>query len=200
MGNPFAEDNKKTEDGQSLKLVLDEKTMKAVLKDISKKSNETTVSLTKEIGSMAGGISTMANGLAQLGVELPEGMKDVITGIQGVTSILSGIATIVSAIQAISTANTIIPFFNGGTVRAAEGFSGIVPGTQFSGDNIPILANAGEVVLNKAQTAALASDIQSGGSRSVNVRGVLKGEDIVLIADRWGMRTGRGELVFGKNL
>ena len=75
-----------------------------------------------------------------------------------------------------------------------------MPGTQFSGDNIPILANAGEVVLNKAQTAALASDIQSGGSRSVNVRGVLKGEDIVLIADRWGMRTGRGELVFGKNL
>ena len=200
MGNPFAEDNKKTEDGQSLKLVLDEKTMKAVLKDIRNKSNETTVSLTKEIGSMAGGISTMASGLAQLGVELPEGMKDVITGIQGVTSILSGIATIVSAIQVISTANTIIPFFNGGIVRAAEGFSGIVPGTQFSGDNIPILANAGEVVLNKAQTAALASDIQSGGSRSVNVRGVLKGEDIVLIADRWGMRTGRGELVFGKNL
>lgn len=197
------------------KLEINEETGKVDEKKEEKDKRDTLESSKK----MVGGLSQVASGLQQMGVELPKEVQNLIGVLQGAMSVMEGVNTIITATQTPAlTANTLalgaltaavnlntttglLPvFFNGGIVRAAEGFSGIVPGTQFSGDNIPILANAGEVVLNKAQTAALASDIQSGGSRSVNVRGVLKGEDIVLIADRWGMRTGRGELVFGKNL
>ena len=197
------------------KLEINEETGKVDEKKEEKDKRDTLESSKK----MVGGLSQVASGLQQMGVELPKEVQNLIGVLQGAMSVMEGVNTIITATQTpaltantlalgaltaavnLNTATGLLPgFFNGGIVRAAEGFSGIVPGTQFSGDNIPILANAGEVVLNKAQTAALASDIQSGGSRSVNVRGVLKGEDIVLIADRWGMRTGRGELVFGKNL
>lgn len=95
------------------------------------------------------------------------------------------------------------------SIKAATNYAsgGMIKGNSYSGDNLMAMGpdggliglNAGEIVLNKAQTATLANSLQqqSGGSRVV---GVLKGEDIVLMADRWGMRTGRGELLFGKNL
>ena len=86
----------------------------------------------------------------------------------------------------------------------AEG--GIIKGNSYSGDNIGGLVdgsqlvglNAGELVLNKSQQTNLASSLQEGGGRSVNVTGYLRGEDIVLVADRWGRRTGKGELAFWK--
>ena len=88
------------------------------------------------------------------------------------------------------------------SIHSATGYAqgGEIKGNSYSGDNIPIMANAGEIVLNKAQQATLASSIQQNGGGGSRVVGILKGEDIVLMADRWGMRTGRGELLFGKNL
>ena len=88
------------------------------------------------------------------------------------------------------------------TIHSLTGYAtgGEIKGNSYSGDNIPIMANAGEIVLNKAQQATLASSIQQNGGGGSRVVGILKGEDIVLMADRWGMRTGRGELLFGKNL
>jgi hypothetical protein len=74
----------------------------------------------------------------------------------------------------------------------------MVPGNTYSGDMIPAALNAGEVVLNRAQAGVLASDITSNGARNINVSGRLEGEAIVLAADRWGKRTGKGELVFWK--
>jgi hypothetical protein len=58
--------------------------------------------------------------------------------------------------------------------------------------------NAGEVVLNRAQAGVLASAIQDGGGGNGRIVGVLRGEDIALVADRWGRRTGKGELAFFK--
>jgi hypothetical protein len=60
--------------------------------------------------------------------------------------------------------------------------------------------NAGEVVLNASQQSMLASNLQGGGGGKMEIVGVLSGENVVLMADRWGRRTGRGELLFGKNL
>jgi hypothetical protein len=39
---------------------------------------------------------------------------------------------------------------------------GVVPGSSFSGDNTIIAANAGEVVLNRAQQTNLASQLEAG--------------------------------------
>jgi hypothetical protein len=107
-----------------------------------------------------------------------------------------GIQAIVSAIEVISSADALIPFAGGGVVHAADGY--MVPGNTYSGDMIPAALNAGEVVLNRAQAGVLASDITSNGARNINVSGRLEGETIVLAADRWGKRTGKGELVFWK--
>lgn len=95
------------------------------------------------------------------------------------------------------------------TIHSLTGYAegGEIKGNSYSGDNLMAMGpsgmiglNAGEIVLNKAQQATLASTIQQGGGGTTRIVGVLKGEDVVLMADRWGMRTGRGELLFGKNL
>lgn len=98
----------------------------------------------------------------------------------------------------ISTIHSLTGYANGGEIK----------GNSYSGDNLMAMGpdggliglNAGEIVLNKAQSANLATSLQQGGGGATRIVGVLKGEDIVLMADRWGMRTGRGELLFGKNL
>jgi hypothetical protein len=96
------------------------------------------------------------------------------------------------------------------TIHSLTGYAngGEIKGNSYSGDNLMAMGpdggliglNAGEIVLNKAQSANLATSLQQGGGGATRIVGVLKGEDIVLMADRWGMRTGRGELLFGKNL
>jgi hypothetical protein len=51
--------------------------------------------------------------------------------------------------------------------------------------------------LNRAQSGVLAAQLQSAGS-SINMRGVIKGEDLLVIADRSGQRQGLGQLMFWK--
>ena len=74
----------------------------------------------------------------------------------------------------------------------AEG--GMVKGNTYSGDQIPIMANAGEVVLNKAQQATLAQNIQGGGG-NLQLDGVISGESIHIVHNRYLKRTGQGEIV-----
>lgn len=159
--------------------------------------DKTEVKLSEEIGKMTSGISSIAGGIESLGVELPQGLKDVLGGIQGVVSILTGISTIISAIEAINAADAVIPFANGGVVRAAGGFSGIVPGTTYSGDQIPAMLNAGEVVLNRAQAGNLASQLE-GGMGNLHLTAKLSGHDLLVSIDRTARLEKGAELVFWK--
>jgi hypothetical protein len=195
--NPFAADNKKMSTTGSLKLVLDEKTMKAVMRDVNKANERKEVNLSKEVGNIAGGIGSMVGGIEQLGIELPEDLKSVLGGIQAITSILSGIMTVVVAIEAIAGADALIPFARGGIVpHAANGY--YVPGNNFSGDTTPILANAGELILNKAAQGNLASQLEGTGLHNLRLSAEVKGEQIVLVANRYFRRTGQGEIVTWK--
>ena len=175
------------------------------------KDDKTTEERISKLGS---GLSAMASGLKAMGIELPDEINQLINIIQGVSSIIQGANAVISvfsntamtantaaliantaALQVAATTN-IIPFFSrGGVVHAA---GGIVAGNTYSGDQIPAMLNAGEVVLNRAQTGALASQLQDGGGGNGRIVGVLRGEDIALVADRWGRRTGKGELAFFK--
>jgi hypothetical protein len=87
------------------------------------------------------------------------------------------------------------------TVHSLTGYAegGIVEGNTYSGDQIPAMLNAGEVVLNAAQQSTLAQNLQGGGG-TVNVVGRVVGEDIFLSADRFARRSGRGSILTGKNL
>jgi predicted nucleic acid-binding Zn-ribbon protein len=177
------------------------KGMAAIIKEIEsknkKENKEEKKYLSDGLNKLAGGLGGIDSGFKSLGIDLGDGFEKVVGGLQGVSSILTGIEAIVAAIKIISTADALTPFFaGGGVVHAADGY--MVPGNTYSGDMIPAALNAGEVVLNRAQAGILASDITSNGARNINVSGRLEGETIVLAADRWGKRTGKGELVFWK--
>ena len=165
------------------------------------------------IGKLTGGLSSVTSGLKAVGVDIPKEVDQVIGVINGVSQIISGVSTIIGVFQTSAiTANTIalgaltsavtantfakfIPFFaNGGIVpHAANGY--FVGGNSFSGDNTPIMANAGELVLSKSQQGVLASmltDEERGGG---NAQPYLDGEKIYLGLQAYMRRSGLGEIV-----
>jgi len=161
------------------------------------------------------GLNQVAGGLQQMGIKLPEEVQQIIGVINGLMTVIDGVNTIIGVTQSANlTANTIalgaltqaiwtntaFSFFpgmaRGGVVpHAAGGYE--VPGTHFSGDVTPILANAGEVVLNRAQAGVLASQLEGTGNGFKNgqIVGRIEGEKIVLVANHFLKRTGQGELV-----
>ena len=108
----------------------------------------------------------------------------------------AGLATMVSTISSIHAAT-----------NYAEG--GMIKGNSYSGDNILgvnnstgelVGLNAGEIVLNRAAQGNLAASLQgSGGGFNGQIVGMIEGENIVLVANRYFKRSGQGEIVTWKN-
>ena len=172
------------------------------------------------IGKLTGGLSSVTSGLKAVGVDIPKEVDQVVGVINGVSQVISGIGTLISLFGAgamtanttavslntaaiggliaaleFNTASNFIPFFaNGGIVpHAANGY--FVGGNSFSGDNTPIMANAGELVLSKSQQGVLASmltDEERGGG---NAQPYLDGEKIYLGLQAYMRRSGLGEIV-----
>ena len=86
------------------------------------------------------------------------------------------------------------------TIHSLTGYAegGEIKGNSYSGDRIPIMANAGEIVLNKAQQSTLAQNLQGSGGGGFQLVGRLAGEDIIISAERAGKRMGYGQLMFWK--
>lgn len=204
---------------------LDKMDLSAYRTGASSEDKKTTEDLLAQASKITSGLSSVASGLQAMGIKLPDGVSKFINGIQGAISVVQGIQTVLSVFstssQASQTLNTTalnlntsaiytlagalatntavssIPLFaRGGVVHAADGFSGIVPGTHYSGDNIPIMANAGEVVLNRAQSSVIAGAL-SGGEEKYNSSRTpyVSGEMIYLGLKNYLRRSGRGELV-----
>jgi archaellum component FlaC len=173
------------------------------------------------------GLSSVSSGLQQMGIKLPDGVtkllgaaQGLMTIIQGVNSIISifststataqitaenantgmlaGLTAAVEGLQMTIAAKTFLPgLANGGIVgHAAGGYS--VPGNSYSGDNIPIMANAGEVVLNRAQTGVLASALSEQSAPATSTPYV-SGEKIYLGMENYLKRIGRGEIVTSRH-
>ena len=88
---------------------------------------------------------------------------------------------------------------------SGKGFAngGIVPGNSFSGDNLHTSdygINSGELVLNRAQTANLASQLTSGGIGNLRLTTELSGENIRIALSNNNRRRGgsRGEYAISK--
>ena len=182
-------------------LQLDEKAMKALgrqIKQATKPEKEEKMSVSDMMGQLSGGLNNIDSGLSQLGIDLGDGFRSVVSGLTAVTTILSGISALVTIITAIqgAKATPVIGFLmaRGGIVpHAANGY--YVPGNSFSGDTTPIMANAGELVLNKAAQGNLASQLEGGYGQNIQIEGVISGEQILLASNNRGRRTGRGEIV-----
>ena len=120
-----------------------------------------------DFNKLVGNVSTITGALNQLGVEIPEGFSKTLGVLQVISTITMAIQSLVglTASTSILKSIPIIGWFlhNGGVVHAANGFNGIVPGTQFSGDNIPAMLNAGETVLSASQANMLASVLNDAG-------------------------------------
>lgn len=169
-----------------------------------------------------GGIGQLTNGIQQLGIKLPEGLQRALSVMQGMTNIISGVTTLMNLLNttetASRTANTaalttltgaliantaalevnsaasFLPFAGGGIIpHAASGY--FIPGNNYSGDATPIMANAGELVLNKAQQGNLASMLTEGENRGGGGQPYVSGEQIYIGLNNYLRRSGRGELV-----
>ncbi|MBQ1772654.1 MAG: hypothetical protein IIZ97_00170 [Prevotella sp.] len=171
---------------------LSAETMKRVQKYANRTEEQgNTVSLSKTIGDITGGISSIAGNIEALGLEIPQDLKSLLSGIQAVTSILTTISAIVSAIQVIAGADAVIPFAQGGIARAAGGYR--VPGTRYSGDRVPALLNSGELVLNRAQQGVLASSL--AGSNTQQLEAVVSAEQIRFVLNNNARRRGASEYI-----
>ncbi len=89
------------------------------------------------------------------------------------------------------------------TIHSSTGFAqgGIVPGNNLSGDNLdgPSFGiNSGELILNKAQQGNLASQLEGSGLQNMRLSAEISGEQIRLVLNNNGKRTGRGEYLTTK--
>lgn len=103
---------------------------------------------------------------------------------ENLAAIASTIAALTSAMSSISSIGNF-----------AEG--GIVGGTNYQ-DGITARVSSGEMFINQADQKKLYDSIHSGNLGGGNGRAVVTGEQIVIAANNWGKRTGRGELLFSK--
>ena len=171
-----------------------------------KTSISTTASLVGTIGQAFGAIedpaakvaSIVAQAIANIALAYSDALaKDTTSKFNIFGFIAASAASMVSMATAIAQVHSATGYAHGGIIKGhADG--GMVSGNSYSGDNIPILANAGEVVLTKAMQGSLAQQLQGNGQRTIRVVGKIAGNDILLSADRSLRLQGKELAVWGR--
>ena len=143
-------------------------------------------------------MSDVVSGVEALGIDVPEGIEKMITTMQAVQSILTGISTIVMVIQMLTMKNSIpiIGRLAGGGIPHAAG--GLLTGNYYSGDQVPVMVNDGELILSRAQQGNVASQLRNNGLADLQLEAILDGEDIRLAIRTGDRRRGRSEYAYSK--
>lgn len=116
-----------------------------------------------------------------------------------IAAIAGGLATMTSTIAAIHSATG---FANGGVVQGAPkkyATGGIIQGNTYSSDMIPIRANAGELILNRAQQGNIASQLEGTASQNLRLYTDVSGRNLRIIMDNDSMSRGKGKFVTSNN-
>lgn len=160
-----------------------------------------TETLMTTIGNALNGLTEAFSGLFE-GAE--GGFKQVVTGIlQGTQQIINAllaqaIAAMIAkeaykgilglALAAVGVA-ALIGLWKSKVPEFATG--GIVPGSSYSGDNVPVLANSGEMILNGAQQRNLFSMINGGQTPGAGKEVVFKiqGTELVGVLNNYSRKT-----------
>ena len=129
-------------------------------------------------------LGLIAEAIATVALTFAKSLKGTMTPWDWIAAAAAGTATMISTIAAIKSA-TAGTYANGG----------IVGGSSYSGDNLLVGVNSGEVILNQAQSANLASKLTSGTEGGGECRPYLDGETVWLGLSRHLKRTGKGEIV-----
>ena len=150
------------------------------------------------LGQLSGGMSDVVSGVEALGIDVPEGIEKMITTMQAVQSILTGISTIVMVIQMLTMKNSIpiIGRLAGGGIPHAAG--GLLTGNYYSGDQVPVMVNDGELILSRSQQGNVASALRNNGLAGMQLEATLDGEEIRLAIRNGDRRRGRGEYAYSK--
>lgn len=127
----------------------------SMMSSVSNITNEGAAGWLRYASSLVGSISSAIPALRQLytanqAVAIAEGTKSAAS-----TPVIGWI-TAIGAIGSMIAAFATIPKFANG---------GVIPGNMFSGDRVPVLANSGEMILNRTQQGYLFNMLQSGGYR-----------------------------------
>lgn len=181
--------------------MLDEKAMRKVAEQTSRMGDTAIGPSVLNLGQdIQGGLSQIVSGIEQMGISIPQEIKNVLAVTQGMLTVLTGIGSIVATImliKQIETMKSFIPFFaHGGLLRAANGY--YVPGTHFSGDRTLIAANAGELILNRAQQGNIASQLGGLANRDLELYTVVDGDDMRIVLNRNSRKRRKGDYVTSK--
>ena len=124
--------------------------------------------------TIAGAIATLVGQFASI----PKG-KEIWSWIAGT---IAGTGTLVATIASIK--------------NASRGYSegGKIKGAHSTGDMIPIMANAGEIVLNAGQQRNIAASLAGNQGGTVDL--ALRGDQIVGCINNYGRGHGLGKIVF----
>jgi hypothetical protein len=128
----------------------------------------------------------IATAIGNIALTFASSLKGTVGPWDWIAAAAAGTATLLTTIASIKSATA---------GHFAEG--GMVKGNSYSNDQIPIMANAGEIVLNRAQASSIAGQLQGNGGGNMSPSWI-SGEQIYVAMNRYTRRTGRGEIVTWK--
>ena len=148
------------------------------------------------IGLFGSAISAIKDPAAQVAATVAQAIATVALAYSQSLAEDQGTKSNIWAFIAAAAAATISMVTTIASIHSATGYAhgGIVEGNSYSGDNIPIMANAGELVLTKADQASLVNHMDNAGIAGLGPSKV-SGEQIYVVLNRYTRRSGKGELV-----
>ena len=215
--------NRQIKEAGGVKLTMNAQTGEVTDEKGKKEDDKSFEKFSKDLNAVSSGLNSVTSGLNTLGLEIPAEFGELMNVISGVGQIISGVQAIISLTQTpaqianttaiglntaaiaglitaleVNSALSFLPFARGGIVpHAANGY--FIGGGRFSGDTTPIMANAGELVLNRAQQGVLAASLDGGSMQNLQLEARISGEDLIMAINNNSDRRGYGEYATTKN-
>jgi hypothetical protein len=181
------------------------------LKEAGKDANTATKDFQKAasaIGSVGSALSSIEDPGAKVAGIVAQAIATVASAFAGALHTDGTTKSNIWAFIGAAAASTATMISTIASIHSATGYAqgGQIKGNSYSGDNILGMVdgggivglNAGEIVLNQAQTANVANALEGSGMRGIELSASVSGEQILLVANRTTRRQGRGELVTWK--
>jgi hypothetical protein len=160
------------------------------------------------IGSVGSALSSIEDPSAKVAGIVAQAIATVASAFAGALGTDQTTKSNIWAFIAAAAASTATMISTIASIHSATGYAqgGQIKGNSYSGDNILGMVdgggivglNAGEIVLNQAQTANVANALEGSGMRGIDLSASVSGEQILLVANRTTRRKGQGELVTWK--